>query len=89
MPGKRRYQPLDYHDPTAGIGGAPPARSALGLRLILAMIGLVTCAAGAVAFATVDEPVATVLLAVLAAAAAVDIVTIVRRRRVERGDDTD
>jgi hypothetical protein len=26
----------DYHDPTAGFGGAAPARSALTLRLVLA-----------------------------------------------------
>lgn len=31
----------DYHDPTAGIGGAPPARSALTLRLWLASFGFV------------------------------------------------
>jgi hypothetical protein len=33
----------DYHDPTAGIGGAAPARSALTLRLVLAAFGLVFC----------------------------------------------
>jgi hypothetical protein len=31
----------DHHDPTAGFAGAPPARSALTLRLILASFGLV------------------------------------------------
>jgi hypothetical protein len=31
----------DYHDPTAGIGGAAPARSALTLRAVLAAFGLV------------------------------------------------
>ncbi|MBD0323811.1 MAG: hypothetical protein ICV72_10555, partial [Aldersonia sp.] len=31
----------DYHDPTAGFGGAAPARSALTLRLVLAAFGLV------------------------------------------------
>jgi hypothetical protein len=35
----------NYHDPTAGFAGAPPARSALTLRLILASCGL-----GAAAF---------------------------------------
>jgi hypothetical protein len=29
----------DYRDPTAGFAGAPPARSALTLRLILASFG--------------------------------------------------
>jgi hypothetical protein len=33
----------DYHDPTAGFAGAPPARSALTLRLILASFGLLAC----------------------------------------------
>ena len=33
------YDRDDYHDPTAGIGGAPPARTALGLRLALAIFG--------------------------------------------------
>jgi hypothetical protein len=33
----------DYHDPTAGIGGAAPARSALTLRLVLATFGLIFC----------------------------------------------
>src|SRR5205823_10670775 len=37
----------DYHDPLAGIGGAPPARSALTLRIWLAGFGLVFCAAAA------------------------------------------
>lgn len=31
----------DYHDPTAGVGGAAPARSALTLRAVLAVFGLV------------------------------------------------
>jgi hypothetical protein len=37
----------DYHDPTAGVGGAAPARSALTLRLVLAAFGLVFCAGAA------------------------------------------
>jgi hypothetical protein len=32
-----------YHDPTAGWSGAPPARSALTLRIVLASYGLVVC----------------------------------------------
>ena len=31
----------DYHDPTAGFGGAAPAQSALTLRAVLAAFGLV------------------------------------------------
>jgi hypothetical protein len=78
------YDPMDYHDPTRGIGGAPPARSALGLRLVLAVFGLVVCVAGAVAFAVIDQMLIVVVLAVLAAAAAVDIVVLIRRERLER-----
>ncbi len=39
----------DYHDPTAGFAGAPPARSALTLRLSLASFGLLACGLGAAA----------------------------------------
>src|SRR5918993_2283512 len=42
-----------YHDPTAGFGGSSPARSALTLRALLAVFGLVVSAGGALfAFAT-------------------------------------
>lgn len=78
------YDPDDYHDPTAGIGGAPPARSALGLRLTLAVFGVVTCAGGAVAFAVVGLPAGAVVVGILAAVAAVDIVVVARRIRRER-----
>jgi hypothetical protein len=78
------YEPDDYHDPTAGLGGAPPARSALGLRLALAIFGVVVCAGGAVAFAVVGAPAGTVAMAVLAAVAVVDIVVVARRIRSER-----
>jgi hypothetical protein len=78
------YDPLDYHDPTKGIGGAPAARSALGLRLTLALFGFVTCAAGAIAFAVVGLPAYAVVVALLAAAAAVDAVVVGRRIRYER-----
>ncbi|WP_433868754.1 DUF6343 family protein [Saccharopolyspora sp. CA-218241] len=37
-----------YHDPMAGVAGAPYARSALTLRLWLAGFGLVFCAVAAV-----------------------------------------
>jgi hypothetical protein len=76
--------PFDYHDPTAGIGGAPPARSALGLRLVLASFGFATCIGGAVASAVLDQPVLVAILAVLAAIAIVDIVVVTRRQSRER-----
>src|SRR4051794_41688693 len=46
----------DYHDPTAGLGGAAPAQSALTLRLVLATFGLLVCVAGGVAFLLVAPP---------------------------------
>jgi len=85
VPEQPPYDPLDYHDPTAGIGGAPPARSALRLRLILAVFGLVTCAAGAIACALLGLPAGAIVVGVLALAAAVDIVVVARRLRAERG----
>ena len=71
-----------YHDPLAGFGGAPPARSALTLRLVLAVFGLVVCGGGAVVLAAAGAPVAfTVAIALLAAIAIIDIAVIVRRKR--------
>jgi hypothetical protein len=78
------HDPFDYHDPTRGIGGAPPARSALGLRLSLAIFGLVVCGAGTVAFVRIGQPVVAGLTAALAAVAVVDIVVVLRRMSVER-----
>jgi Flp pilus assembly protein TadB len=71
----------DYHDPTGGIGGAPPAQSALTLRLVLAVFGLVVCVAAGVGFLTAGLPVWTaVVLFVLGAVALVDIVVVGRRK---------
>jgi hypothetical protein len=71
----------DYHDPTASLAGAPPARSALTLRLILAVFGLVTCGTGAALFLlAVNEPVIAGILAAFAAAALVDIAVVARRK---------
>lgn len=72
----------DYHDPSAGIGGAPPALSALTLRLVLATFGLLLCAAIAVWMAAVDAPGVLVAVFVgLAVIAAVDLVVVARRKR--------
>jgi hypothetical protein len=71
----------DYHDPTAGFAGAPPARSALTLRLILASFGLIVCAAGAAVFLIVRSvPVLAGVLAFLAAVAIADIIVVARRK---------
>ncbi|WP_250445995.1 DUF6343 family protein [Actinotalea sp. C106] len=72
----------DHHDPTAGLGGAPPAHSALTLRLVLASFGLVACIVGAVlAAGAPDLRGMLILLIVLAVVAAVDILVILRRKR--------
>ena len=46
----------DYHDPLAGIGGAPPALSALTLRLVLATFGLLFCTRASVLIALAGGP---------------------------------
>jgi hypothetical protein len=71
----------DHHDPTAGIGGAPPARSALTLRLVLAAFGLVVCLVLGVIALSAGVPVwLPVVLFVLAAVAVVDLVVVARRK---------
>lgn len=71
----------DYHDPTAGFAGAPPARSALTLRLILATFGVVVCGLGCAAFVFIaSEPVIAGILAFFAAAGIADIVVVARRK---------
>jgi hypothetical protein len=72
-----------YHDPFAGVAGAVPARSALTLRIVLATFGLLVCAAGAVALWLADTPVLYPILAVLLAMVAlVDLVVVIRRKRL-------
>ncbi len=71
-----------YHDPTAGIGGAAPASSALTLRLWLAVFGLMVCTALAISLYLFDVPSGfVVVLAVLAVTALIDIAVIMRRKR--------
>ncbi|WP_369255190.1 DUF6343 family protein [Geodermatophilus amargosae] len=71
----------DHHDPTAGLGGAAPAQSALTLRLVLAAFGLLVCTAGGIAFLAVGAPLWTaVVLFVLAGVALVDAAVVVRRK---------
>lgn len=79
--GREELAREDYHDPFAGFAGAPPARSALTLRLVLAGIGLVICSLGAVACIIIaDVPVFAGILAFLAAVAVADIVVVARRK---------
>lgn len=71
----------DYHDPTAGIGGAAPAHSALTLRLVLATFGLLVCIAGVVwSLANDEDTWITVMLAVLAVVAVINLVVVARRK---------
>jgi hypothetical protein len=70
----------DHHDPTAGLLGAPPAQSALTLRLVLAASGLVSCVALGTLWPRTDLPARpAVLLFVLGAVALVDLVVVARR----------
>lgn len=76
----------DHHDPVAGIGGAAPARSALTLRAVLAVFGLLFCAGGAWFAFAAGFTVVGWLLAVIAVIALVDLgVVLNRKRRGEPG----
>ena len=71
-----------YHDPAAGLAGAAPARSALTLRLVLAVFGFIVCSIGAaLAVTVVNAPVPAAVLAFLAAVAVADIIVVTRRKR--------
>lgn len=62
-------------------GAVPPARSALTLRLVLAVFGLVISVGAAISFVWFEVPLVFVAMAVVAAVIAViDIVVIVRRK---------
>jgi hypothetical protein len=62
-----------YHDPTSGLGGTTPGRSALTLRAVLAGFGLVVCAVGAVLALRADLVWFAVVLGVVALIALVDL----------------
>ncbi|TFV52876.1 DUF6343 family protein [Blastococcus sp. TF02A_35] len=71
----------DHHDPTAGLGGAAPAQSALTLRAVLAGFGLVACLVlGGLVLATELPDWGAVALFLLAAVAAVDLAVVLRRK---------
>lgn len=72
----------DYHDPTAGWGGAAPAYSALTLRLWLAGIGFVLCVGVGVLWIVVaDMPLPAVILFAVAAGLVVDFGWVLHRKR--------
>ena len=71
----------DYHDPTGGVGGAPPAYSALTLRAVLAAFGLVASVAGVVIFLVVVVlPWAAVAFGVVALVCLLDLVWVLYRK---------
>lgn len=69
-----------YHDPTAGIGGSTPGRSALTLRALLATFGLVVCVVGAVLAARAGLGWFAWVLGVIAVVALVDLGWILYRK---------
>ena len=75
-----------YHDPTAGFGGASPARSALTLRAVLAAFGLVLCSVAALLGFLNGLTALGGVLAGLALIALVDLAWVLyRKRRGEPG----
>lgn len=71
----------NYHDPTAGYGGAAPTYSALTLRIWLAAIGFVLSVGVAVLFAGAHIWWMVVLLALMAVGCLVDLAWVVHRKR--------
>lgn len=71
----------DYHDPTAGFGGAAPTYSALTLRIWLAAIGILLAAGTGVLFATIRAWWVTALMALLVVGLVIDLIWVVHRKR--------
>jgi len=71
----------DHHDPTAGIGGAAPAQSALTLRAVLATFGLVFCAGAAWFAFSAHLPVIGWVAVAVAVIALVDLAVVLNRKR--------
>lgn len=75
-----------YHDPTAGFGGATPARSALTLRAVLAAFGLVFAGGAAWFCFAAGLPVIGWVMVVVAVIALGDLAWVLyRKRRGEPG----
>jgi hypothetical protein len=71
-------RPLTFHDPTAGMGGVAPTRTA---RVWLAVVGLALCLAATLASFQLGMTWAGVLLSVLAASTVANIAWVVYHRR--------
>jgi hypothetical protein len=75
-----------YHDPTAGIGGSTPARSALTLRAVLAVFGLVFAVGAAWFGFAAGLPLVGWAMVVVAVIALGDLAWVLyRKRRGEPG----
>src|SRR5699024_8782997 len=70
----------DYHDPTSGWGGATPARSALTLRLVLAIFGFVLAVGFTIWALLIDAPTLYKILPAVGAVIAAISITVVARR---------
>lgn len=70
-----------YHDPTAGLGGSTPALSALTLRAVLAVFGLLFSAVSAVLTIRSGLTAVGIVFVVLAVMALVDLGWVIHRKR--------
>ncbi|MGH8775018.1 MAG: DUF6343 family protein [Jiangellaceae bacterium] len=70
----------DYHDPTGGIGGATPARSALTLRFLLASFGLVLFGVATIISASSDEATLAAVFGAMTAVAAGNLAWVAYRK---------
>ena len=71
----------NYHDPTAGYGGAAPTYSALTLRLVLAVLAVLLCVGAAVLFGAFEMWWASALLSLVAVGCLVDFLWVLHRKR--------
>lgn len=78
------YATVMKPQPRGARGTVGHANSALNLRLVLALFGLVSCGVLAVLTARAGFPVPAAMLALFAAVALVDLVVIMKRRAARR-----
>lgn len=69
-----------YHDPTSGLGGATPGRSALTLRAVLAVFGLVFAAGAAALGFAAGLPVLGWVMVAVAVIALGDLAWVLYRK---------
>lgn len=71
----------DYHDPTGGFAGYPPARSALTLRLLLAAFGVLLFAGATIAAVLAELTGLAIAFGALAVLATINLAWVVHRKR--------